>query len=332
MQGPGDGLSLKERFPIVNNLYSAAMAKELDDAKIKQGSADWVDARLKLLQKYAFDHPYYQRISKIYQCYFPQVKAARDKGFDEDNVLKSIFGKVVEDWYHDQDPGYQREFFTTVDTLRLREDEARKLLLSKITNYVIGQYKWFEEEPIRRQIQIDKAAKALAEQAKRPQVAEKQLIATKERTADRIKQNLETQITAAITQADPTVKATIQIKAPTWYVGMKGLIKESVGDKNDLLVQVADNSFADIQVVDNRATTALLIKDDPKDDAGEIPIDIEIRSDRSVGPQLKHDYKLAVLASPAETAIKRGAPPGFIPSSEEQVLLAQTGCSRQTKK
>jgi hypothetical protein len=125
MKEADDNLTIKERFPIVARLYATEIGRELkywglsedkikdiekqndkyENPNLKPGTPAWNQARLHLLEKYSFDHPYYERTKKIYDCYFPEVKAKRDQGFDEDNVLKSVFGKVVEDWYRQQDPG-----------------------------------------------------------------------------------------------------------------------------------------------------------------------------------------------------------------------------------
>ncbi len=352
MKEPDDHLSIKERFPIVANLYSSEIARELkywglsqdeikeiekksekyENPNLKPNTPKWNEARLHLLEKYVFDHPYYQRIKKIYECYFPIVKEERDNGFDEDNVLKHVFGKAVDEWYRKQDVGYQMEFAGTVERLRGREEEARKQLLSRITNYVIGQYKWYEEEPIRKQIQMEKAAAAFAEMAQRPQRAEKQIVATKKLAGDRLEQNLSSYILSSMGQGQSTPSPIVRVKAPSWYVSMKGLVLSGPADAKEVSVKVDENRVASMTVTNNQVTGDVLsdVPGKPADDAGEIPVDVEVRTDRDTAKGLTHDLKIT-LAAPADKAITRGMPAGFVPNAEEQKLLAELGNDNKPK-
>jgi Mg-chelatase subunit ChlD len=305
----GDGVT-PEVVRKAEHLFRPAIWKDLIAQGLTPASVQWAAEWNRQVMKYAFDLPYYQRMSKIYDCYHEQIIATRNKGFDEDSVLKSVFGKVVDDWFGSQPDGYKLEFNSVFD-IGPNEGRTRKQLLDKIKAQVIGEYKRYEYvtfERIRQQEEIEKEVRARTEKIQAP---EKRLIATKKLVLDRLQQKILGLMQGS--QPSPaTQTARVRVKAPSWYVNMSGVLQAG-------LTAQPEGKPAEQRTPSPSTPTSTSTNDD-----GAIPIEVTVQADRAAFPghpdNWKHDYKLA-LAAPAESAVSRGKPAGFEPNEEERKAL-----------
>ncbi|MEN3333668.1 MAG: Ca-activated chloride channel [Blastocatellia bacterium] len=311
MKSEDNGEITPEVVRKAEHLFGPAIWKELIGRGMTPGSGQWSAERSRLVMKYAFDLPYYQRMSKIYDCYHDQVIAQRNRGFDEDNVLKSVFGKEVEGWFASQPDGYKLEFNSVFD-IGPNEGRTRRMLLERIRQQVIAEYKRYEYvtfDRINQEADLEKQARERRDRVANP---EKRLLATKKLVLDRLQQKIEGLLRAALGQQPPTAQtAIVRVKAPSWYVNMSGILgkgSSSAGQSQDKPSE---------QRAPNPSPT-------PGNDDGEMPIAVSVQADRAAFPghptNWKHDYKLT-LAGSGDSAITRGKPAGFEPNDDERKAL-----------
>lgn len=307
-QGVND-LSSKQSFEMASTYFRTSIWKDLVAAGLTPSSPNWDAEWQKQISKYAFDIPYYERSSRIYECYFPKVKELRGKGFDEDNVLKHVFGKVVEEWFGKQPDGYKMEFESVLDTVEKKE-EGRKRLLNLLTEKLITDYKRNEDQTFKRQWKLEEIQKAITEQLQRRQLLEKRLLATKKMVLDRIQRSIE-QMLAPASNSTPAAAGQVAIKAPTWYVNMSGIIPAEIVKSKTSTGSSEQQSSATYEIIEsgNRA------------DDGAIPVDVIAQGDTSAfagSPETwTHNLKLSLKS------ISREKPDGFVPSDAERRKLEE---------
>jgi hypothetical protein len=201
----------------VERMFEAPILEELQRKGLKPDSAEWEQVRLRLLRRYAFDLPYYQRVAKIYEHFSPEIDhylseaAARGTDLDDHSypafeacmeaakaddespvphclaraveesspLLDAFFNRYVTEWLRKQSDGYQMEYFSVMDRLLFR-DNYRQEMFQRIKSMLIRDYvlhQWMDRRRDEANREMERRINQLLPQLRRLADLEKSRIA-----------------------------------------------------------------------------------------------------------------------------------------------------------